>query len=117
MVKVAGEPSSDVGDNESGDADWKAKDALEYGNQESREDKRTYKWIAVFKADHPNQISNHAVAWRKTVTHQKKGSRAPATRTGTFGYLHRDGGLRKRSISTLRNERARMEHTSQRQPR
>lgn len=38
MIKVTGEPSSDVGDNESGNSDWKAGDVLEYGKQESGQD-------------------------------------------------------------------------------
>lgn len=43
MIKVTGEPSSDVGDDESGNADWKAGDVLKYGNQETRQDEGTYK--------------------------------------------------------------------------
>jgi len=107
VIKVAGEPSSDEGDEESENANWEAGGTLEYRNQESKEDEATYKRIAVSKADHPYQFSYHTVAWMKTVTHQKNGRRAPAARTGTFGCLHRDGGLHRRNISTVAETKGR----------
>lgn len=38
MIKVTGEPSSDIGDDESGNSNRKARDVLEYGKQESGQD-------------------------------------------------------------------------------
>ena len=71
MIKVAGEIPSDIGDDERENTNGEAGGALEYRDQEGRGGEATHKRTAISTADHPNQPSNHAAPWMKTVAHQK----------------------------------------------
>lgn len=71
MINVTGEIPSDVGDDKRANTNREARGALEYRDQKGRGDEATHKRTAVSTADHPNQPSNHAAPWMKTVAHQK----------------------------------------------